>query len=113
MDVDDEDRNDSSRSNRKNHDNISVDLTTGQDIYVQVIKEPFAGKGPRVTTEVAIPGRLLVLVPDANYIGISKKVWDKYERRRLKKIISSIKHKGFGVIVRTVAEGKSEEFLKK
>ncbi len=112
MDVDDEDRNNSSRNNRKNHDNISVDLTTGQDIYVQVIKEPFAGKGPRVTTEVAIPGRLLVLVPDTNYIGISKKVWDKYERRRLKKIISSIKHKGFGVIVRTVAEGKSEEFLK-
>jgi len=54
----------------------------------------------------------LVLVPDANYIGISKKVWDKYERRRLKKIVHSFKQDGFGVIVRTVAEGKSEEALK-
>ena len=71
---------DRSRNNRKkNHqsDNILVDLRTGQDIYVQVIKEPFAGKGPRITTEVALPGRLLVLVPGANYIGISKKIWDK------------------------------------
>lgn len=112
IDVDDDGKNGSPTNNRKNHDNISVDLNTGQDIYVQVIKEPFAGKGPRVTTEVAIPGRLLVLVPDAKYIGISKKVWDKYERRRLKKIVNSFKHKGFGVIVRTVAEGKSEEILK-
>ena len=112
IDVDEEDKNNSPHNYRKNNDNISVDLNTGQDIYVQVIKEPFAGKGPRVTTEVAIPGRLLVLVPNVNYIGISKKVWDKYERRRLKKIVSSFKHKGFGVIVRTVAEGKSEELLK-
>jgi len=113
VDVDDDDDTRNKKYNhRKNRDNISVDLTSGQDLFVQVIKEPFAGKGPRVTTEVAIPGRLLVLVPNANYIGISKKVWDKYERRRLKKIVGSIKHKGFGVIVRTVAEGKSEEILK-
>tara|TARA_B100001971_G_scaffold30879_1_gene25274 strand:+ start:12572 stop:14122 length:1551 start_codon:yes stop_codon:yes gene_type:complete len=112
MDVDEEDLRNGSNNHRRNNDNIAVDLTSGQDLYVQVIKEPFAGKGPRVTTEVAIPGRLLVLVPEANYIGISKKVWDKYERRRLKKIISSFKQKGFGVIVRTVAEGKSEEVLR-
>ena len=59
-----------------------------------------------------MPGRLLVLVPNAKYIGISKKIWDKYERRRLKKIVSSLKEKEMGVIVRTVAEGKSEESLK-
>ncbi len=112
IDVDDEDRSNGSNKNRRNNDNIAVDLTSGQDLYVQVIKEPFAGKGPRVTTEVAIPGRFLVLVPDANYIGISKKVWDKYERRRLKKTVSSFKQKGVGVIVRTVAEGKSEDVLK-
>ncbi len=112
VDIDEDEKGNSSRNHRKNRDNISVDLHTGQDIYVQIIKEPFAGKGPRVTTEVALPGRLLVLVPNTNYIGISKKVWDKYERRRLKKIISSIKHKGFGVIVRTVAEGTSEDLLK-
>lgn len=98
--------------NRKNDGNIRVDLTTGQDIYVQVIKEPFAGKGPRVTTEVAIPGRLLVLVPNGNYIGISKKIWDKYERRRLKGITSQLKDRGFGLIVRTVADGKSEELIR-
>ncbi|MEE8437165.1 MAG: Rne/Rng family ribonuclease [Candidatus Neomarinimicrobiota bacterium] len=97
---------------RRNHDNISVDLKSGQEIYVQVIKEAFAGKGPRVTTEIAIPGRLLVLVPGAKYIGISKKIWDKYERRRLKKIVSDSKQKDLGVIVRTVAEGKNEDLIK-
>ena len=66
--------------------NIEVDLVTNQEIYVQVIKEPFAGKGPRVTTDIALPGRLLVLIPNYSYIGISKKIWDKYERRRLKKL---------------------------
>ena len=97
---------------RKNSGNVSVELKTGQEIFVQVIKEAFAGKGPRVTTEIALPGRLLVFVPNAKYIGISKKIWDKYERRRLKKIVSSLKEKDMGVIIRTVAEGKSEELLK-
>ena len=105
-------KNSQQRNRRKYQDNINVDLKSGQDIYVQVIKEAFAGKGPRVTTEIALPGRLLVLVPNAKYIGISKKIWDKYERRRLKKIVSSLKDKEAGVIVRTVAEGKSEESLK-
>ena len=90
------------------YDNIEVDLKKDQEIYVQVIKEPFAGKGPRVTTEVALPGRLLVLVPNANYIGISKKIWDKFERRRLKKVAQRLRVQNVGVIIRTVAEGKSE-----
>ena len=100
-----------SRNNNRRHDNIEVDLKKGQEIYVQVIKEPFAGKGPRVTTEVALPGRLLVLVPNANYIGISKKIWDKYERRRLKKVAQQLREGNTGVIIRTVAEGKSEELI--
>jgi ribonuclease G len=100
-----------SRNNNRRHDNIEVDLKKGQEIYVQVIKEPFAGKGPRVTTDVALPGRLLVLVPNANYIGISKKIWDKYERRRLKKIAQHLREGDTGVIIRTVAEGKSEELI--
>ena len=99
------------RNNNRRHDNIEVDLKKGQEIYVQVIKEPFAGKGPRVTTEVALPGRLLVLVPNANYIGISKKIWDKYERRRLKKIAQQLREGNTGIIIRTVAEGKSEELI--
>jgi len=99
------------KPNNRNHDNgnIAVDLHTGQEIFVQIIKEPFASKGPRVTTEIAIPGRLLVLVPNVNYIGISKKLWDKYERRRLKKVANKLRNKEFGLIIRTVAEGKTEE----
>jgi ribonuclease G len=104
---------DNKKNRNKNHspDNIEVDLKKDQEIYVQVIKEPFAGKGPRVTTEVALPGRLLVLVPNADYIGISKKIWDKYERRRLKKIAQQLRENDLGVIIRTVAEGKSEEHI--
>ena len=101
------------RNGKQQHryDNIEVDLKKDQEIFVQVIKEPFAGKGPRVTTEVALPGRLLVLVPNANYIGISKKIWDKYERRRLKKIAQKLRQENVGIIIRTVAEGKSEDHI--
>jgi len=93
----DVDREDTKPNNKKRVDNgnIEVDLHTGQEIFVQIIKEPFASKGPRVTTEIAIPGRLLVLVPNVNYIGISKKLWDKYERRRLKKIANKLRKKDF------------------
>ncbi len=109
--IDEYDDDQPPKNKNPKQDNINVDLHTGQDIYVQVIKEPFASKGPRVTTEIAIPGRLLVLVPGGNYIGISKKIWDKYERRRLRKTASKLKDKGFGLIVRTVAEGKSDESI--
>ena len=84
--LDDDDLKENDKKNNRNNGSIKVDLSTGQEIYVQVIKEPFAGKGPRVTTGIALPGRLLVLVPNSKYVGISKKMWDKYERRRLKKL---------------------------
>jgi ribonuclease G len=106
-----EDRGNKKGKNNHRYDNIEVDLKKDQEIFVQIIKEPFAGKGPRVTTEVALPGRLLVLVPHANYIGISKKIWDKYERRRLKKIAQRLRQEDVGIIIRTVAEGKSEEHI--
>ena len=116
MDIDESEDSSSNKTNRKSNkhanDNVNVDLKKGQSIFVQVIKEAFAGKGPRITTEVAIPGRLLVLVPNSKYVGISKKIWDKYERRRLKKLVSSLKDNDAGIIVRTVAEGKSEELIK-
>ena len=89
------------------------DLKSGQEILVQVIKEPFAGKGPRVTTDIAIPGRLLVLVQNADFIGISRKITDKYEVRRLRKVVESFKPGGFGIIVRTVAESKDQRVLTK
>lgn len=90
-----------------------MDLQTGQDILIQVIKEPFAGKGPRVTTNIALPGHLLVLVPNAHFVGISKKIWDKYEKRRLRKIIRRLVTDDMGIIARTEAEGKAEKLLKK
>ena len=69
------------------------ELKIDDQIIVQVVKEPFAGKGPRITTEISIPGALIVLIPNQNYIGISKKINDKYERRRLRKIITELNQK--------------------
>ncbi|NOZ07626.1 MAG: Rne/Rng family ribonuclease [FCB group bacterium] len=82
------------------------ELKKGDEILVQVIKEPYAGKGPRITTDIAIPGSLLVLVPNSNIIGISRKLSDRYEKRRLRRLVKEIKPDGFGLIVRTIAEGK-------
>jgi len=101
--FDEEDKKKSSKKNK--------DLKIGDNIIVQVVKEPFAGKGARITTDISIPGALIVLIPNQSYIGISKKINDKYERRRLRKIIDSFKPKNMGVIVRTTAQGKNEDIL--
>lgn len=90
-----------------------INLTKGQDIIVQVIKEPVGKKGVRVTSEVSLAGRFLVLLPFDGKIGISKKISSFKEKRRLRKIAQSILPEGFGVIIRTVAEGQSDEALKK
>ncbi|MCK4640531.1 MAG: Rne/Rng family ribonuclease [Candidatus Marinimicrobia bacterium] len=87
-------------------------LKTGQEILVQVIKESFAQKGPRVTTDISIPGRFLVLVPNADYIGISKKIYKRAEKNRLRKIAQELKPDKFGLIIRTVAEGQTKKVLK-
>ena len=108
-----DDENSNKKINKKNTFNPEKDLKVDDDIYVQVIKEPFSGKGPRVTTDISIAGNLLVVVPNQNYIGISKKISDKYERRRLRQIIQNIEVKDFGIIVRTSAEGKNESEIKK
>lgn len=81
-------------------------LKTGQDILVQVAKEPISTKGPRLTAEISIAGRYLVLMPFADKVSVSQKIKTEEERQRLKQLIQSIKPKGFGVIVRTVAEEK-------
>jgi len=83
-------------------------LKTGQEILVQITKEPIANKGARITTELSLPGRFLVLVPDDSMIGVSRKISDRKEKHRLKTIARQIRPKGFGLIIRTVAEGKSE-----
>jgi len=104
--VDDEDKNKKSKNSDK-----KVKMEIGDEIMVQVIKEPFLGKGPRVTTEVSLAGNLIVLVPNQNYIGISKKISDKYERKRLKNIILDFKPKNFGIIVRTIGISKDQKII--
>ena len=81
-------------------------LTVGQWVAVQVAKEPISTKGPRLTSELSIAGRNLVLMPFADKVSVSQKIKSPEERKRLKRLIESIKPKNYGVIVRTVAEGK-------
>jgi len=85
---------------------ISNVLTTGQLVAVQVAKEPISTKGPRLTAELSLAGRNLVLIPFSNKISISQKIKSAVERRRLKRLIESIRPKNYGVIIRTVAEGR-------
>lgn len=89
--------------------NVADIVRPGQEITVQVIKEPIGTKGPRVTTNITLPGRYLVLLPNADYVGISRRIEDEHEKVKLKKIAERIKPKGIGLIVRTVSEGVNEE----
>ncbi len=88
------------------------DLKSGQDIIVQVTKEPVGKKGVRVTSEVSLPGRFLVLLPFNGKIGVSKKMTNFREKRRLRRIVRSILPEGFGVIIRTVAQERDEAALR-
>lgn len=81
-------------------------LNRRQPLLVQVLKEPISTKGPRLSCEITIPGRYLVLTPFSDIIAVSKKIANAEERKRLKLLIESIRPKNFGVIVRTAAEGK-------
>jgi len=81
-------------------------LRPGQNILVQVAKEPISTKGPRLTSELSIAGRFMVLVPFSDKISVSQKIRTIEERNRLKKLIQSIKPRNYGVIIRTASEGK-------
>ena len=83
-------------------------LKSGQAVMVQVTKDPMGGKGARLTAQVSLPGRFLVLAPDQDVSGISRRLSDE-ARKRLKAILNKVKPKAHGVIVRTAAEGASEE----
>ena len=85
---------------------IQNTLKVGQELLVQIVKEPISTKGPRLTCELSFAGRFLVLSPFSDKISVSSKIKSGAERTRLKQLIHSIKPKGFGVIIRTVAEGK-------
>lgn len=88
------------------HGKITQQLSKGVLVPVQVVKEPISTKGPRLSSELSIAGRYLVLVPFSNVVSVSKKISSSEERKRLQRIIQSIKPEGFGVIIRTVAESK-------
>ncbi len=81
-------------------------LHSGQNVMVQIAKEPISTKGPRLTSEVSLAGRFMVLVPFGNRVSVSQKIKSAEERNRLKKLIQSIKPKNYGVIIRTAAESK-------
>lgn len=88
------------------HGSIAQTLNPGQELLVQIVKEPISSKGPRLTTEISFTGRYMVLIPFAERISISQKIKSTEEKLRLRQLIASIKPKNFGVIVRTSAEGK-------
>jgi len=77
-----------------------------QPLLIQILKEPISTKGPRLSAEITIPGRYMVLTPFSNAVAVSKKLQSQEERERLKKLAESIKPKNFGLILRTAAEGK-------
>ncbi len=88
-------------------------LKTGQNILVQIAKEPISTKGPRLSAELSIAGRFMVLLPFSDRISVSQKITDFKEKTRLKRLVKSIKPKGFGIILRTVAKNKKVAELDK
>ena len=86
---------------------INEVLSGKPNILVQILKEPIAAKGPRLSCEISLPGRFIVLTPFNTSLAISKKIHSSDERKRLQKILEAIKPKNMGIIVRTAAEGKS------
>jgi len=90
---------------------IAQRLRVGQEILVQVTKEPMGTKGARVTTYVALPAYYLVLMPTVNYVGVSRRIENDQERKRLRQLADRLRPKGIGVIVRTAAEGADEQAL--
>ena len=88
----------------KKDGSVQNTLTVGQEVLVQIVKEPISTKGPRLTGELSFAGRYLVLMPFGDKVSVSSKIKSGEERARLKQLINSIKPKNCGVIVRTVAE---------
>jgi len=99
--------------NKRGRTSINEIVKPGQSIVVQVTKEAIGTKGARVTRRITFPGRYLVLMPTVNYIGVSRRIGDDEERDRLRKIAREIKPPDMGLIIRTVAEGKTKEEIER
>ncbi len=95
------------------HGSINEVIKANQSLLVQIVKEPISTKGPRISSELSIAGRYLVMVPFSDRVSVSQKIGTKEEKDRLIRLVKSIKPKGFGVIIRTVAEGKKVAELDK
>jgi len=100
------------RHSRRRRSEKKVRLKTGQEILVQVTKEPIGNKGTRLTSAISLPGRFLVLVPHDNAIGVSRKIVNVKERRRLRMLAKSMRPEGFGLIIRTVAMDKDVQTIR-
>jgi ribonuclease G len=87
-------------------------LRPGQEIMVQVVKEAFAGKGARLTRRITLPGRYLVLMPNAEYSGVSRRIVNSAERERLKELLAEMRPAAMGLIARTVSEGQEDNALR-
>ena len=96
---------------RRERGRVEELLRPGQEIVVQVSKEPLGTKGARLTTQLAIPGRFLVYLPTSSHVGVSRRITDPDERERLRGILEALQRPGEGFIVRTVCEGRSEQVL--
>jgi ribonuclease G len=110
FDLDEDDDSGSSRG-REGAKRLPIEeqLSKGDELLVQVMKEPIGTKGPRVTAQVTLPGRFVVLMPNMDHIGVSRKIDDRAERARLRQIIQAHRPPGIGLIVRTVGTGEPEE----
>ena len=95
------------------HGSINDVIKSNQSLLVQIVKEPISTKGPRISSELSLAGRYLVMVPFSERVSVSQKIGSKEEKDRLKRLVKSIKPKGFGVIIRTVAQGKKVAELDK
>jgi ribonuclease G len=115
VDTADFEDTDESKVEKKLRDQTAIKkmLKVGQELLVQVIKEPGGTKGPRVTTHLTVPGHTCVLVPSVNYVGVSRRIEDEQERARLKTQIEQVKPDGMGVIVRTAAKGLSAQHFER
>ncbi len=101
----------SSKDRDKKTPAIESILTKDQELFVQITKEPISTKGARITSQVSLAGRFLVLMPGNEKVGVSRKISSWTERRRLRQLTLKYKPKGFGLIIRTVADGKGEKVI--
>ena len=96
---------------QKREFNIEELLREGQEILAQAAKSPMGTKGARISSYISLPGRFLVLMPNSDHIGVSRRIEDEIERERLKTMVQRLRTEDFGYIVRTAAEGEKEEKL--